>query len=48
MRPAEVLKSEYVGKNNVSHFEIMQNTTTKEIVLQSKNGVLVPTGLNIP
>ena len=48
MRPAEVLKSEYVGKANVSHFDIMKDTATNEIILLSKNGVQVPTGLFLP
>lgn len=48
MRPAEVLKSEYVGRANVSHFDMIQNTSTKEILLISKDGVIVPTGLFIP
>ena len=48
MRPAEVLKSQYVGRENVSHFDIMQKTATKEVILQSKTGVLVLTNLFVP
>ena len=45
MRPAEVLKSNYVG--NVSHFDIMKDVVTKEIILKAKDGALINTGLFI-
>ena len=48
MRPAEALKFNYVGRKNISHFDIMKNTRTNDIVLKSKNGVIVKTGLKAP
>jgi RHS repeat-associated protein len=47
-KAAEALKADYVG-NSGSRFDIMRNTDTNEIILQSKDGrTLVPTGLFLP
>jgi hypothetical protein len=46
MGPAEQLKADFVGDTNVSKFKMMQNTSTKEIVLENiNNGAHVYTGL---